>query len=238
MQTQIDKVDMSRQLTQVKTLADLKDYPKILNYVFESVMQKEVDYGDPFPGAPKPSLWKPGAELLATFFHVIPADPIFETKIENLEKPFFAYTVKQRFYDERSDILRGTGVGSANTGETRYAFRRVSDKYYEAMKPDEKSACFQKWNEKYGKLEWFRRCNEDEVLTQANTVLKMGVKRAYVDGILKITGADRIFTQDVEDYEEAPPERNVTPPKASEERTKAGSVQGKQILSGLEGKLN
>ena len=41
---------------------------------------------------------------------------------------------------------------------------------------------------------------KDERATQINTLLKMAKKRSFVDGILSITGASRIFTQDVEDF--------------------------------------
>lgn len=237
MQTAIEKVDLTKQISEVRSLADLKEYPRVLDYIFKSVMEKEVDYGDPFYGAPKPSLWKPGAELLATVFHLVAADPLFETKVEDWNKPFFAYTIKQRFYDERSDVLRGTGIGSANTGETRYCFRKIWGKDYEQMKEEEKMNLIQR-RTKDG-LEWFRPSSADEILTQSNTVLKISSKRSYVDGILKITGADRIFTQDLEDYDsiDSPVEhaKSVNPPK---ENGSKPVEKGVPIKSGLEGRLS
>ena len=48
-------------------LEQLKQIPERLNEIFKSVMQKDTDYGT-IPGTPKPSLWKPGSELLANYF--------------------------------------------------------------------------------------------------------------------------------------------------------------------------
>jgi len=43
------------------------------------------------------------------------------------------------------------------------------------------------------------RVTNPDIYSQVNTLLKMGMKRAYVDAILRTTGVGAFFTQDVED---------------------------------------
>ena len=43
----------------------------------------------------------------------------------------------------------------------------------------------------------------NETFDAANTVLKMAKKRSFIDAVLTVTGASRIFTQDLEDIKEA-----------------------------------
>lgn len=182
-------------------LERLKEEPKILNRIYKAVLQKDTDYGI-IPGTPKPSLWKPGAELLAKYFELVSGDPIVES-VEQLDKPYFAYVVKQRFFDREGKLL-GTGVGSANTGETRYALIKVYKNDYDAMTDEEKEKILVR---KGKEVVYYRHRDADEVCTLQNTVLKMASKRAFVDGVLKITGADRIFTQDVDEENESEKEK-------------------------------
>lgn len=46
----------------------------------------------------------------------------------------------------------------------------------------------------------------------SNTILKMAKKRALVDGVLTITAASDLFTQDIEDHENPPNGKTVVPP--------------------------
>jgi hypothetical protein len=79
------------------------------------------------------------------------------------------------------------------------------------MTDEEKEKCVKR------KGSWYLPTPPDEIFTLQNTVLKMAKKRAFVDGILAITGADRIFSQDTdEDNEQAKIKeaKSVTPQKS------------------------
>ena len=66
------------------------------------------------------------------------------------------------------------------------------------------------------------RIENDNPQDLANTILKMAKKRSFVDGILTVTGASRIFTQDIEDINDIvspPPEPTKRQPKGSTHKT-------------------
>ncbi|MEM0135783.1 MAG: hypothetical protein QXU18_11280 [Thermoplasmatales archaeon] len=174
---------------------------KILDELYRKLLQKDTDYGT-IPGTPKPTLYKSGAELLQIFFHLRTESEVIST-IEDPNKPFFLYRVRTRVYNWKNELI-GTGLGEANTGETRYASRK---------------------NKTTGKIE---ATSPGDVFTLANTVLKMAEKRSFVDGILRVTGASRIFTQDLEDMEPEKPKpepKKDTPPEGITDKQRTAILQ-------------
>jgi hypothetical protein len=180
----------------VEKVNGLKEKPAVLNKIYKDVLQINVDYGT-IPGTPKPSLWKPGAELLGIYFHLTTGNTIIE-KTEDISKPYFSYVVQQRFFFEGK--LVSVGVGASNTGESRYALRKVYELDYQKMADEEKAKVITKKTSKG--IQYYLPTPPDEIFTLQNTVLKMAKKRAFVDGILSATGADRIFTQDLSEEDE------------------------------------
>ncbi len=183
-------------------IESLEQVPKVLNRIFKSVMEEGTDYGK-IPGTPKPSLWKPGAELLANYCGLSAPDPTIMSKEENRdpEHPYFEYVIKQTFF--RGGIAVGAGEGAANTRETRYAFRWLSEG--QLPKGIDKESLQWRENKNKDGTKWksYRvPTPPEEIFTLQNTVLKMAKKRSFVDGVLQITGASRIFSQDLEDDEE------------------------------------
>lgn len=90
------------------------------------------------------------------------------SSVEERDPPYFDYTVKVTLYSRKYGTKMGEGMGNCNTGETRYAKR------------------------KHGEI------TKDQIFTLKNTVLKMAIKRGFVDATIRVTGASRIFTQDTE----------------------------------------
>jgi hypothetical protein len=129
-------------------------------------MQKGVDYGV-VEGYGKPSLFKPGAEMLAIAF-----DLAVQQTTEIRQEQYLGLDVVVAISHATSyeqGIHLADGIGVCHTGEKKYAT-------------------------KYGKP-----ITPEEQLGNLNTIAKMAEKRAYVDVILRDTGASRIFTQDMED---------------------------------------
>lgn len=92
----------------------------------QQAMVEGVDYGI-IPGTRgKPTLLKPGAEKLNSYFGLT---PIFEVKreIERWDKaePLFFYRYVCRLM--RGDVLIAEGIGSCNSWEDRYRYRWVSE---------------------------------------------------------------------------------------------------------------
>jgi len=136
-----------------------------------SMMVPGVHYGK-VPGAKRPSLWQPGAQLLdvhhgfSTSFELV-------DKVEDWTSGFFSYTYRCRLTHRRSGIPAGEGIGSCNSQEKKYR----EAKYHsgdDAGKP----------------------VNPRDIV---NTLIKMACKRAHVAATLNATGMAEAFTQDVED---------------------------------------
>ena len=184
--------DLELSMSQLQGLANL---PQFLNHIYRKIMQQGTDYGV-IEGTNKPTLFKPGAELLRLAFRLSYRTEV--SGVENYEKGFFAYRAKITFFDPAGKEM-GTGEGSCNNGETRYVSRWVTAGKVPAD-VDPRTLKSKKYRGTNGEYVKYRvETDMDERMTQANTVLKMAKKRAFVDGILSISGASRIFTQDVED---------------------------------------
>ena len=185
-------------------------------------MKKDEHYGI-IPGCKRPSLLKPGAEILCLTFRFNPRFEIRRNDVERMDLPegHREYEVICTLGHIVSDQVFGQGVGCCSTVESRYRCRTA------------KRACPECGQETIGKGKkewgggWFCGKNrggcgakfpdgntfiEDQKLGKIenpdladcyNTVLKIGKKRALVDAVLTATAASDSFTQDIE---EMPPE--------------------------------
>lgn len=176
-------------LTAVQVRANVN----LIQQVLRGVMKKDVHYGI-IPGTPKPSLWKPGAEKIATTFRLAP-----EIIVEDLSSSDeAAFRVRVRLLSA-SGLFIGEGVGSGSSSEEKYRWRKsVCDEEWQETPEDRRR---EKWakGEKPYKIKQVRT-NPADV---ANTVLKMAKKRALVDAVLTCTAASDVFDQDIEDVAEA-----------------------------------
>lgn len=177
------------------------------------IMREGVHYGK-IPGTPKPTLLKPGAELLGMTFRL---DPQFEIAERIRDGDHLTIEVRCILYHAPSGARMGSGLGSCTTKESKYAWRQSERSCPKCGQP-----AIRKSKEEYGGG-WY--CNgkaggcgakfpakdpaivgqatgrvpNEDVADQHNTVLKMACKRAHVAAILFVTCASEIFTQDVED---------------------------------------
>lgn len=95
----------------------------------QKIMRSGIDFGE-IPGTDKPTLLKPGAEKLSTFFGLTPKFEIVEktqdwTGAEHGGEPFFYYMVKCRLF--RGERFMGEGDGLCNSWESRYRYRWVPE---------------------------------------------------------------------------------------------------------------
>jgi predicted RNA-binding Zn-ribbon protein involved in translation (DUF1610 family) len=185
----------------------------------ESVLKVNVDYGVTPGTSDKPSLKKPGAEKMASFFGLA---PVFEdvatvedwTGEAHGNEPFFYYRQKCKLY--RGDRLIASADGSCNSWEKKYRYRstdRVCPTCGKAtIFKSKRNPEWYCWDKKGGCGATFK-INDERIVNQetgqvknpdvaelTNTILKMSQKRALVAAVLIATNASDYFTQDLDDF--------------------------------------
>ena len=165
-------------------------------------------------------LLKPGAEKLC---HLFRCTPIFklEERVENwdLDKPFFRYLWSVEIRSRALGEPLAYGYGEANSLESRYRWRWAKTKcplceqetVYQSKKttgwycgsckeqfPDPKDQRIT--GQKLGRIP------NDDVFSSVNALVKIGKKRALVDGTLALARCSDLFTQDTEEDDVEPPE--------------------------------
>src|SRR5688572_17605779 len=99
---------------QLPTSAVLGRVQKI-RQVMEAVMKEGTHYGI-VPGAKKPSLWKPGAEILLVTFQIGTT-----LQVEDLSTgDEIRYRVKVTGLSQTTGLALGEGMGEASTNEEKY----------------------------------------------------------------------------------------------------------------------
>ena len=174
------------------TASDVIEQVQRIQQVMEAVMKKDVHYGV-IPGTDKPTLYKPGAEKIMLTFRIAN-----DTVVDDLSThDEIRYRVRQKAIHIESGNVLGEGIGEASSSEEKYKWK--------------KSVNAQEWEEAAAdrrREKWFKgkqgadyqvkqiRTNPSDV---ANTILKMGKKRAIVDMVLTVTAASDIFAQDLDE---------------------------------------
>lgn len=189
----------------------------------QSKLKPGHDY-DTIPGTSKPTLLKPGAEKLLMMFGLTSEYQIIE-KIEDYEKGIFAYTIKCILSKGGYKITEG--VGSCNSKENKYRWRWVNES--DLPTGVDKSSLKQRTN-RWGNAEY--QIENDEIYSQANTILKMAKKRAQIDATLTVASLSEVFTQDIEDMKEFIQQEeaaNLTEVEAENLKITFGKFKGKTL---------
>jgi hypothetical protein len=173
------------------TVHELKQRVDMVQQAMGSVMRDKVHYGT-IPGVSKPSLWKPGSELLLSMFRIAVIPRVEDLGIGGEVH----YRVICQGVLPNGEIV-GEGVGECSSEEEKYKWRSaVCTAEFEDTPEDRRRLKYTRDGKKFQQV----RMNSADV---ANTILKMAKKRAQMDLTLTCTGASDVFTQDVEDL---PPE--------------------------------
>ncbi len=177
------------------SIEDLAIRAKDLDKFFRDLMQEGTDYGI-IPGTPRPSLWKPGAELLRLWAGLAPSFTNDDSRSDR--KSGFIHWLCSCQLLNRSGEVVGELSGSCNSHEAKYRWRWVWPR--ELPQGIDKGTLVSKVVDKQGSVKY--RLENDNPADLDNTILKMAQKRAFVGGILMVTGASRIFTQTIEEDDE------------------------------------
>lgn len=170
---------------------EIRQRVNLVQEVMQGIMKRETHYGT-IPGTPKPTLYKPGAEVLCVTFRVAQEYEIEDLSTEGVAR----YRVTCVGRHQISGIALGEGVGECSSGEEKYKWRGAACKAELDATP-----------ENLRRKKYYKNGNTaDQIRTEpadlANTILKMACKRAMIAMTLNVTAASDIFTQDIEDLPE------------------------------------
>ena len=179
---------------QALTAEEVKAQVIRIQQIMESVMKDGEHYGV-IPGCGnKKTLLKPGAEKILSTFGIA-VDPMVEDLSGTDE---IRYRVKCNLTSGGAFI--GAGIGECSSNEEKYKWKKPTcDQEWEATDESRRRT---KWFKGYqGNKPYEVKQIRTEPSDVANTILKMGKKRAMIDGTLTATAASDIFVQDLEDVE-------------------------------------
>jgi hypothetical protein len=181
---------VATQTTQYSAI-EIRQRVNLIQEVMQKVMIKDTHYGV-IPGTKKPSLYKPGAEVLCVTFRI--AD---KYEIEDLSADGIArFRVRCVGVHQVTGDILGEGVGECSSHEEKYKWRgAICQEEFDITPENMRRIKFSQWQGKVDKKQQVRTEPSD----QANTVLKMACKRAKIAMTLNVTAASDIFTQDIED---------------------------------------
>jgi hypothetical protein len=188
----------------------------------KSIMVNGRDYGV-IPGTgkdAKPTLLKPGAEKLTTFFGLSPRYELIDREMDwtgerHGGEAFFYLQYKCQLW--RNGVLVGEGVGSCNSWERKYRYRRGERTCPECgasaiikgkaqygggwLCYRNKGGCGAKWADGDPLIEKQEvgQVANDNPADLVNTIDKMAQKRALIAATLIAVNASEFFTQDIED---------------------------------------
>ena len=221
-----------RAIEQVTTLAN------IIRTLRADVLKAGTDYGV-IPGTgDKPTLLLPGMEKLMRALRLRP-EYVLLTAHEDFDKPLFHYRYECRMVEVDSGLTVSTAIGSANSYEGKWRYRKASRVCPSCGKDTiikgkaeygggwicfaKKGGCGAKFAETAKEITdqpEGRQVNED-IFDQINTIDKIAQKRALSSAIKGAANVSEFFTVDLDDlkiydhavieaeYEELPV---VTPP--------------------------
>lgn len=207
---------MQNELSVSEVIAQVRKIQEIM----AQAMKKDTHYGV-IPGTEKPSLYQPGAQKLALTFRLG-----FRNRVES-----FASDGGHREYRSRTTVFHipsgielGEVQATCSTMESKYRYRwentgkEVPKEYWDSRDTSliGGEGFVPRKTRQADKQTWmvFHRVEHDNPADYYNTCEKMAQKRSEVKGVLNITAASDIFTQDVEDL----PEELINP--AGEEAKK------------------
>lgn len=162
---------------------------------------------------PKKTLLQPGAQKLGEIYGLAVTFEDTRPPIERWdgEDPMFGY-FKRALVTRRVDgQFLGSGVGSCNSKEKKYAARWVFERdvpvHLNIEKLPKKEGVSKKNNRPYVQY----RVPNPEIFDLVNTIEKMACKRALVAAMISVTRSAGIFTQDMEDLAPMGGEANGAP---------------------------
>lgn len=198
--------------------AALKRRNALVEFV-KKMMVENIDYGT-IPGTDKPTLLKPGAEKLTTFFGLTPIPEIIESITDwtgegHGGEPFFYFHYRMGLW--QGERLVAKADGSCNSRESKYRYRMANrvcphcgkDAIIKGKQEygggyicfGKKGGCGAKFSDDDPAItsQAVGRVVNPDIADVVNTIKKQASKRALVAVTLLGVNASEFFTQDLED---------------------------------------
>lgn len=191
---------------------DIIAHVALVEQIKRAVMKEGVHYGT-IPGCPKPSLYKPGAEMLLMAFRLCSDH---EITLRELGDGHREYTT--RTYVKTSGGLQlAVGIGICSTMESKYRYRIEGRKCPSCGKESiikgkeefgggwicfkKKNGCGEKFEDGDAAIESQTggKVENPDLADVYHTVLQMSKKRSLVCGTRTATACSDFFAQDLED---------------------------------------
>jgi sugar/nucleoside kinase (ribokinase family) len=199
-------------------VAEVLAHVTTVQQVMREVMKPDVHYGK-IPGTEKPTLYKPGAELLCMTFRIATTYAPEDLSTDLVVR----YRVTCTGTHQTTGVILGTGMGEASSGEQKYKWVKAYPEEWNAT-PENLRRKKSGWDKQKKQTYEVMQVRTDPA-DLANTILKMANKRALMAMVLGVTAASDCFAQDLEDMEERLRDhlaRNAEEPAAAAEQQSAG----------------
>ena len=184
-----------REQQQNMTVRQMAERVNLVHEALRTVMKKGTHYGT-VPGCGvKNVLLKPGADVLATMFRLVPKYDVSTNFMENGHRE---YTVTCSMFTSSGELL-GEGVGSASTMEKKYRWRKdesgnpienedIADTYNTVLKVGKKRAHIDATLTVTGAADIFTQdlIDEDEKEKKPREAVKMPTAKKHDDEIIFI----------------------------------------------------
>ena len=174
---------------EIMSVDEIVEEVALIKEVMKRILRPNVHYGI-VPGAKKPTLWQPGADILNRLFKLAPT---FEVISSVRNGKMISYTVRCAVRHRITGEIWAEGFGSCSTLESKYT-RNLQTASERAQR--------------YGKP-------PITVWELDNTILKMACKRSKAKACLNATAASELFTLDIEDMAPEMFQNPQRPPQAS-----------------------
>jgi hypothetical protein len=232
-------------------LAELVAQRAMILRLMRDLMKEQEHFGT-VPGAKNPTLWQPGARLVATMFNLrvhesvekierLNADANGWAELSVLMKVTLRRTAKD---DDESGPVVGEAYGYCSSSEEKFRYRWVP---CDAPPPESERAVLiatkrgkwmKLWSDKKPVTLWHRKELTDNMGELEHSIIRRAAKRALVAAIMNATAAGEIFYSGDEDeaprgeevseadvVEEAKPPKNGAPRNGGAPDTRPPAVR-------------
>lgn len=198
---------------------EIRDRVNLVQSVMKGIMKKDTHFGT-IPGTPKPTLYKPGAEVLCVTFRVAQKYRVEDLSTEHIAR----FRVTCIGVHQITGTELGEGLGECSSGEEKYKWRKaICTEEFDQTPEAFRRLKFSNYNNQVKKVTQVRT----EAADLSNTILKMACKRAMIAMTLNVTAASDIFTQDIEDLPEELRGHEVGVPTPEEKAIVKTAITGK-----------
>lgn len=216
---QLAKVKTTKALSMTQALNEQTEMSLVLKQYISKNMEPEIDFGV-IPGTKNSTLLQPGAEKIAGLFRCVAKYTCIH-RTEEFTSGLFAYEWQCELIDSDTGDIRATGIGAANSYESKWRYRTAMRTCPSCGKPtiikqkeekggnwlclgNDKGGCWAKFGKDDPAItgQQVGRVENENMADLQNTVAKIGKKRSLVDASASLCRRFGFnYTVDMEDVQ-------------------------------------